>query len=313
LVRKDRPPDWHQAAGAAVQGKVIYSLAVCPLDPAIVYAGTRESGVLRSSDGGRQWQTTSLDGEMVWGIAVDPGDCQVAYATSWGRGVLKIMDGGEHWQEDNEGLDDWYLYALAISPRSPGPVLAGTANSGVYRRESTAGRWRATPLSGVLVDALAIDPAGGSGTAYAGTWGDGIHKSLDYGNSWSKLGGYSGDKQVYALAIDPNDPKTLYAGTYQQGVYRSDNGGTGWAQDGLPAQVVYTLVVDKHGSAYAGTDGAAEGIGSAVYHRSENGWGPMKTPLVGGLKTRSLVFSGDILLAGTTDGVWWYGSEQTDR
>jgi hypothetical protein len=223
--------------------------------------------------------------------------------------VLKTVNGGGYWQQDNEGLDDWYLYALAISPQSPGPILAGTANAGVYRRESAAVRWSATSLSGMLVNTLAIGAAHDSGITYAGSWGNGIYQSLDYGSSWSKLEGYTGDNRVYALAIDPNDPKILYAGTYQQGVYRSDNGGTGWAQDGLPAQVVYTVAVGEDGSAYAGTDGAAEVVSSAVYHRSETGWESMKTPLAGELAVRSLAFSGDILLAGTTNGVWWYGSE----
>ena len=46
------------------------SLAVDPADPDILYAGLREGGVRRSSDGGRTWVDCNLPEAGVYSVAV---------------------------------------------------------------------------------------------------------------------------------------------------------------------------------------------------------------------------------------------------
>ena len=116
-----------------------------------------------------------------------------------------------------------------------------------------------------------------------------------------------GDPRIYALAVEPTTPQVIYAATFEQGVYRSGTGAYLWVQDGLPNRMAYTVTVDGDGVAYAGTDGIGDGQG--VYLRSLAGaWAPMASQ-PGAPVVRSLARCGTNLLAGTTDGIWWYGTE----
>jgi photosystem II stability/assembly factor-like uncharacterized protein len=85
-----------------------------------------------------------------------------------------------------------------------------------------------TPLGpfGGTVTALAVDP-GNPQVVYAGTFGRGLFKSLDAGETWTNQGPSAGDGFVTSLAIDPARPATLYAGTLL-GVYKSTDGGASW-------------------------------------------------------------------------------------
>ena len=65
---------------------------------------------------------------------------------------------------------------------------------------------------------LVIDPSN-SQILYAGTWGDGVHKSSDSGSSWAAYSSGLRSDHVYCLALDPSNPQTLYAGT-SGGVFR---------------------------------------------------------------------------------------------
>ena len=297
-------PSWIR--GRHTNGKLTYSLAVCPRDPKTVYAGTSQDGVSRSDDGGKSWPQTNLSKETVRDIAVHPQKCQEAFATTWGAGILWTGNGGGTWASRSNGLNDPYVYSVVIDPASPSTLYAGTASRGVYKTINGGGQWKQTGLAQGLVAALAVDPDD-SKILFAAVWGDGIHQSTDGGEKWSKLAGYSGDPHVYALAIDPTATGILYAATSSQGIYRGENGGATWTQEGLAGKVAYTVAVDKNGIAFAGSDGAADGAG--VHERSGDEWSPVKPQLGRGLKVRSLAFSESLLLAATTDGVWWYGTE----
>jgi photosystem II stability/assembly factor-like uncharacterized protein len=94
-----------------------------------------------------------------------------------------------------------------------------------------------------------------SRTVYAGVLGGGIWKSVDAGDNWTKLSGYTGSPAVGTLAADPNG-LVLYAGTGDDnaeppfpgtGVYKTSDGGATWRQ--LPSTVsfgaIYRIVVSE--------------------------------------------------------------------
>jgi len=66
---------------------------------------------------------------------------------------------------------------------------------------------------------------------------------------------------IFALAVDPQDPDTLYAGTRGGGVFKSADGGANWSQmnNGLTDRYISALAIDPHTPAtlYAGTSGGA--------------------------------------------------------
>jgi len=302
MLRVNTPVSWQQSGLA---GLTVYSLAPCPADPNIVYAGTKANGVYKSSDGGRSWSPTALGREMVWSIAVDPTDCDTAYATTWGRGILKTTDGGGTWSPKNKGLGEMYLYALITKPDDGRVLYAGTNSLGIYKSVDGGENWTAAGLQGLSVDTLMADPDN-TQTIYAGTWGNGVYKSTDGGWNWAEINTGLQDLNVYILALDPNAPAVLYAATYTHGIYRSENGGASWTREWPNDRTAYTVAVDAKGIAYAGTDGTSDGAG--IWKRDGTWQDMVKQPGPAPI-VRSIAFTPDLLLVGTTDGVWWYGPE----
>jgi hypothetical protein len=78
---------------------------------------------------------TNLD---ITALAIDPQTPTTLYAGTWDLylgtwrgGVFKSTDGAGSWSALNTGLTDLYVSALAIDPRSPATVYAGT-RAGVF-------------------------------------------------------------------------------------------------------------------------------------------------------------------------------------
>jgi photosystem II stability/assembly factor-like uncharacterized protein len=274
-----------------------------------LYASTKEDGVYKSQDGGRIWTGMGLAGTRADWVAVQPDDCDVAYAVTFGTGVHKTTDGGLNWQPANGGLDDLYLYTLAMVPDGQ-TLYVGTSRNGVYKSVNSGGTW--APMNVGIpaetgVDALVIDPSNAQ-VIYAGTWGQGVYRTTDGGSVWSAANSGLGDLEVYALAIDPGDPEIVYAGTHTQGVYRSGDGAGSWSQDGLAGRVVYTVMVGENGSVLAGTDDS--GDGDVVIQRSVAGaWEALEEQPDRVSAIRNLSICEPALLAGAVTGAWWYASD----
>jgi hypothetical protein len=67
-------------------------------------------------------------------------------------------------------------------------------------------------LVNLTVNSLAIDPDDPD-ILYAGTFGGGVFKSTDGGNSWIAVNTGLTNSYILSLAIDPVNPNILYAGS----------------------------------------------------------------------------------------------------
>lgn len=250
-------------AGDLVNHTNILSLAIDPLNPAIIYVGIEHGGIYKSTDGCGHWQAanTGLGTGFVFGtilvpsIAVDPQNAGTLYAAVYGyygdygsvenpnfsgelrSTVFKSTDGGAHWQAMDAGLSNAFVQTLAIDPLNPATIFAGAGD---------------VPMS----------PSDSGG---------GVYKSTDGGAHWQAMNtGFDANTQVTALAIDPRNPATVYAvaggsGTDKSTVYKSPDGGAHWepANAGLdPDILVLSLAIDPLNPAivYAGTTGGAYAI-----------------------------------------------------
>ena len=118
----------------------VYTLLVDQRDPDIVYAGTWNRGLLKSTNGGASWRRTGLG--AVSTLVFDPRDPGTLYAGAVGAaipywdamekvsdgagrgrgGVFKSSDQGESW--DPVGLQGTTVHALALDPEHPGTMYA---------------------------------------------------------------------------------------------------------------------------------------------------------------------------------------------
>lgn len=92
------------------------------------------------------------------------------------------------------------------------------------------GSWKVASrgLKSWEVTEVAVTP-GNPGRVFAGTRGDGVWMSEDFGQSWSKPSyGRPGPGKVQCLTIAPDDPDTLWVGGEPIGIWVSRDAGKNW-------------------------------------------------------------------------------------
>jgi len=146
--------------------------------------------------------------------------------------------------------------AIAFNPQNPNTMYLGSASGGLWRSYAGGFGDRAwerveTGFPVLAVSSIAFAPGdsttlyigtgevynaflAGTGAAYRstrGSYGIGILKSTDGGQSWQKSLDWSYDQQqgVWAVKIAPNNPNLIYAAT-TLGVFKSIDAGANWNQ-----------------------------------------------------------------------------------
>ena len=210
----------------------IGSLAIDPVNPNVVWAGTGETfirsnishgnGIYKSTDAGKTWRHMGLDATgRIGRIVIHPTSPDLVFAAAMGhgygpqqeRGVFRTTNGGETWEhvlfvDENTGASD-----IVMDPNNPRILFAGM--------------WQ-----------LAIQTWG----RQSGGPGSGLWTSRDSGQTWEELVG-SGlpDKPIgkIGLAMTPDDSNRVYAlietnsnadyaelADHQGVLWRSDDGGS---------------------------------------------------------------------------------------
>jgi photosystem II stability/assembly factor-like uncharacterized protein len=112
------------------------TLALRPDSTNILYAGSFDGHIFKSSDRGLSWRTV-LEGPgatEVPIIVINPQNPLTAYATHFGppHGISKTTDGGENWF--TSGLDTVDMWSLDVDPQKPETLLAGEFDPGLLGR-----------------------------------------------------------------------------------------------------------------------------------------------------------------------------------
>jgi photosystem II stability/assembly factor-like uncharacterized protein len=216
-----------------LSNEIVLSLAVDPLRPTTLYAGTAERGIYKTTDGGASWAAinSGLAPRRINLLAVDPRSSDILYAGSdaledGANGIWKSTNGGASWNPASVGLPGKNVGALAIDPVATCSLYvslegAGGAggNGGIFRSADGAASFTSAYPSMSGTQALAINPRNPA-IVYAGTDESGILVSQDRGVSWSTLNsGLPSDVSIMELQLDPNDPSIVFAAT-TNGVFR---------------------------------------------------------------------------------------------
>jgi len=239
-----------------------HSLAFSPTDPETVFFG-HHGGLLVSRNGGRDWQTTSLQNADAMALAVPPSNPQIMYAA--GHDVFfKSTDGGASWQAVLTNLPGTDIHGFAVDPEDADRVFAHVVGFGIFGSADGGVMWTrlwadAPPSSFNLAvgnDAQMLYVAAGQ----AGLW-----RSQDGGQTWSPLTNMPGDGAV-AVTFDRARGRLCVSTLGNQaGLYVSDDDGTTWTALGLKGTLLAVAVsphdpqrliaVDEKGQVFASPDG----------------------------------------------------------
>jgi len=223
----------------------IGDIAVAPSNPDIIWVGTGEAnnqrssswgdGVYKSENGGKTWTNMGLrKSEHIGRVIVNPTNPEIVFVAAagplWGaggdRGLFRTTDGGRTWKnvkniDTHTGFTD-----VIFDPTNPNVVYAAS-----FQRERR-------PY-----------------TYVGGGPGSGLWKSIDGGDSWTKLteGLPKVDVGRIGLDVSRSNPNIVYAtietkvtgngasqGNTEGSVYRSDDrAGAGRKWDGIFLPVVH--------------------------------------------------------------------------
>lgn len=169
--------------------------------------------------------------DTIVSIALHPTKPHILYVAT-DEAVYKTRDGGRTWTRLDSELKRTRVISLAIHPKFPATIFAGTMGDGTYKSPDGGRTWhhfkkgiQKSTIS-AIVNQIVFDP-GAPDLVYAATT-VGVFRSTDGGRTWQeRTNGMSEVNFVVCLAIDPARPYILYAGT-TGGVYRTRNATERW-------------------------------------------------------------------------------------
>ncbi|MDC6390886.1 glycosyl hydrolase [Maribacter sp. PR1] len=235
-----------------------------------IYKPTKDRGVFKSTDGGKNWKQILFVNEQAGAVDLtfDPNNPRILYASTWraqrtpyslssggeGSALWKSTDSGETWKEisKNEGFptDTLGIIGVAVSPKNSERVWAIVENKekgGLYRSEDGGKKWtlvnsdrslrqRAWYYTRVYADTQDEDVVYVLNVSY--------HKSTDGGKTFKSFNAPHGDH--HDLWISPEDGQRMIIGD-DGGAQISYDGGETWSTYyNQPTAQFYRVTTDNH-------------------------------------------------------------------
>jgi photosystem II stability/assembly factor-like uncharacterized protein len=185
------------------------ALALTPIAaliaPITVNAAAASAAIPESAYSAMRWRSIGpFRGGRALAVAGVPGQPNVFYFGAAAGGVWKTTDAGNSWKPifDRAGVAS--IGAIAVAPSDPNVIYVGTGEHG---------------LRGDM------------------TWGAGVFKSIDAGQTWTFLG-LKDSRQIGAIIVDPADPNIAlvaaighaFGPNTERGVFRTTDGGKTWTR-----------------------------------------------------------------------------------
>jgi photosystem II stability/assembly factor-like uncharacterized protein len=146
----------------------------------------------------------SLTTGRIADLEVDPNDPSTWYLAAGSGGLWKTVNRGNTWTPIFDDHPAYSLAAVVVDPRDSDVVWLGTGENANTRSAS---------------------------------YGDGVYKSTDGGESWERVG-LERSEHIQKILLDPRDPDVVYVAAQgplwapggERGLYKTTDGGRTWTR-----------------------------------------------------------------------------------
>lgn len=289
----------------------IYCMVINPTNQNIMYFGTLENGVYKTTNGGLNWAQSN--GGMTYNhvqcLAISQSNPDILFAGTdslggWSTsGVYKSTNAGANWTLVSQDIYDTKgIQVLLIHPTNPNTVYCGVFNAlaasvvGLWKSTNGGINWSPsnTGMDNKQILSVVFNPLNpnvlyaGSSLVLPGSTGPvKIYKSCDGGNTWAIIVNgipqtSTDNNPVRCMSVSTSDTSVVLAGLFMNaltgGMYLSTNGGQLWTRkhDGI-FNVTGTLprsCLIKPGSStefYVGLDNSTVTTNRGVYRTTNAG------------------------------------------
>jgi photosystem II stability/assembly factor-like uncharacterized protein len=160
-------------------------------------------------------------------MAVSPVNPNIIYG--WYAGNLQLSeDQGKNWKIVNREVAP---IQLAADSENENKVYAATRNSVLVSNDrGTAWTILSQELVGGAASVIAVHPKDSRIILVFSETLNGLGKSVDGGQTWSRVDERFDGKTVLYIAFSRIDPSIVYALTHENKLFKSDNSGDSWVQ-----------------------------------------------------------------------------------
>jgi photosystem II stability/assembly factor-like uncharacterized protein len=243
--------------------------------------------IFYSFNNGQSWSEMNQELGFLGSFTIDSNNHIYAGSNYWGRGMYKSTNNGFDWQVINNGIKNSFITSLTQAMDST--IWVGTWGTGLFYSVNNGSAWNYTGMATKKVSSIKLDYNNNifiatsdgvyfsedNGTSwidksvgmtyrrfedliiindciYAGTYGAGLYRSCNGGNSWTKISYSLPSQMIYKLAILE---EYLLCGT-SSGIYKTSNDGASW--EPFFSMIPDAIFVTSDDDVYVGTgnDGA---------------------------------------------------------
>jgi photosystem II stability/assembly factor-like uncharacterized protein len=248
--------------------------------------GTIGSGAWISADGGDTWrrvQSGLWSESRVFGLSVHPVEPRTVFAGA-DDGIYRSRDGGKNFEHLPSPMDAMQVWKIAFDPSDPDTIFAGTRPAALYRSKDGGRTWKKLPAEIAeecpnvrvpRVTALAVDPRDPR-IVWAGIEVDGVRRSRDGGESWTRIAGGLDDPDIHDIAVSVNGGTTVLTSTPRE-IFASTDAGESWQGRGvgkvfrLPYCRSLALKADDPNTVFVATGDGAAGTTGAIQRSRDGG------------------------------------------